>query len=311
MIVTNSPAKLSDNLFMLGPIQYPLFLACDGGEALLFEGGVGACGPLLAEHLAQLKLPAESVKQIAVTHGHPDHVMAVPAFKRMFPGAKVLASAQAAAVMGNEKAVGFFNKMDGVLTDWLLKNGAITEQQRPTALTEFKIPVDVVLKEGDVVSVGSLRFNVLATPGHSDCHLCFFEPTCKALVASDTTGFYVPQPSAGWWPGYFTDYGQYIAGLRRLEELGAEVLCLSHNAAIVGAAEVKAYFAGAISTTEAYHQRIVDAVKAGKPLRELVEQLGGEAHALAGRLPLDFFQKSCQLLIKHSLRYAGIEMPQA
>jgi 2-aminobenzoylacetyl-CoA thioesterase len=306
MLIVNSPATITDNLVVLGPIQYPIYLVHDGNEALLFEGGVGPCGPVVEEHLTQLAVARDSIKQIVVTHGHPDHVMAVPAFRSMFPGARVLASAPAAVVMANEKAIGFFRKMDGLVTDWLLKSGFIKEQHRPAAVAEPKIPVDVMLKEGDQVAVGGLRFDVLATPGHSDCHLSFFERTRGMLIVSDATGFYLPR-SESWWPGYFVDYGQYMASLRRLAELNAQVLCLSHNAVITGAAAVKSYFAAAIAATEAYHQRIVDAVKGGKPMKEIADQLGVEAHAQEARLPLDFFQKSCLLLVKHSLRFAGVE----
>jgi len=165
--------------------------------------------------------------------------------------------------------------------------------------------VDGVLKEGDTVSVGRASFNVLATPGHSDCSLSFFDPSGKALVCSDATGYYMPQYQT-WWPNYFSDYGAYLNSMRRLAVLGAEVLCLSHNAAITGAAEVQAYFDRAIAATEAYHRRIVDAVKAGQSAQELAGQLGAEIHAKAGLMPVDFFQKNCGLLIKLSLKHEGI-----
>jgi 2-aminobenzoylacetyl-CoA thioesterase len=307
MLVTSSPAFITDNLLLLGPIQYPIYLVQSAAEALVFEGGVGACGPVVAEHLSRFKVSTDRVTQIVVPHGHPDHVMSVPAFRRLFPRAKVLASAAAAATMANEKAIGFFSKMDGALTQWLLKVAAIQEHHRPTPLTELKMPVDVIVKEGDTVSVGDLRFQVLATPGHSDCHLSFYEPTSKMLIASDATGFYMPQFGERWWPNYFVDYGQYLNSLRRLAALDTEILCLGHNAVITGAPAVKTYFSGALAATEAYHQRIVDAVKGGTPVRQLAEQLGAEAHGCEDRLALDFFQKSCLSLIKHSLRYAGIE----
>jgi 2-aminobenzoylacetyl-CoA thioesterase len=307
MLFTSSPAVITENLLVLGPMEYPIFLVRSANEALVFEGGVGACGPVVEEQLARFDVPRDSVKQIVVTHGHPDHVISVPMFRRLFPQAKVLASAQAAAVMANEKAVGFFCKMDGVLTQWLLKKGAIQEQHRPESLAELKIPVDVVLKEGDTVAVGGLRFNVLATPGHSDCLLSFFEPACKLLVASDTTGFYMPQYGETWWPLYFVDYGQYMNSMRRLATLDAEVLCLGHNAVITGAAAVRSYFSGVIAATETYHQRIIEAVRGGKSVKELAEQLGTAAHSQEDRLSLDFFQKSCLSLVKNSLRYAGIE----
>jgi len=47
-------------------------------------------------------------------------------------------------------------------------------------------------------------------------------------------------------------------------------------------------------------------VKAGKPVRQLAEELGAEVYAKTQLLPLDFFQKNCGLLIKQSLRHEGI-----
>lgn len=305
MIETKPPAAITENLLLLGPIEYPLYLVQDQGEALLFEGGVGACGPVLDEQLAERGISRDSVKQVVVTHGHPDHVMAVPAFRRMFPGVQVLASPIAAATMGNEKAIGFFSKIDGALTAWLEKIGSIAEKHRPEPLTELKIPVDRVINEGDTVKVGSFCFDVLATPGHSDCSLSFWEPTRKILVAADVTGFYMPAKNC-WWPMYFSNYAGYLSSNQRLAALGADVLCLSHNSCITGAEDIQRYFEGSIACTEAYHRRIVDAVQGGQDPQELAKQLGAEIHAQTRSLPVDFFEKNCALLVKHSLRHEGI-----
>ena len=307
MDITNTPIAIKDNVLMLGTVDYPIYLIKDGGEAAVFEGGVGACGPVLEEQLIKFGVARESVKQIVVTHGHPDHVMAVPAFRKMFPDAQVLASQIAAATMANEKAIGFFGKIDQALTAWLLGKGAITEGQKPQALTELKIPVDRILKEGDTVVIGGLKFNVLSTPGHSDCSLSFFETVRKIAIVDDVTGFYMPTTKS-WWPMYFTDYAAYMNANRRLAALGAEVLCLAHNAVITGAGDVKKYFEGSIGSAEAYHKRIVDAVKGGKDPRALAGELGVEIHAVTGSLPLDFFQKNCSLLIKNSLKQEGINV---
>lgn len=305
MIINNPPVAVNDNLLMLGTVDYPIYLVKDGGEAAVVEGGVGPCGPVLAAQLAKFGVAPANVKQIVVTHGHPDHVMAVPAFRKMFPSAQVLASQIAAATMGNEKAIGFFTKIDAALTAWLLGKGAITADQKPQPLAEMKMAVDRVLKEGDVVTVGGLKFNVIATPGHSDCSLSFFEPTKKIAIVADVTGFYMPATKT-WWPMYFSDYTACMNSNRRLAALGAEVVCLAHNAVISGADEVKKYFEGAIAAAEAYHKRIIDAVKGGKDPRALAGELGIEVHAVTGSLPVDFFQKNCGLLIKNSMKHEGM-----
>jgi hypothetical protein len=116
----------------------------------------------------------------------------------------------------------------------------------------------------------------------------------------------MPEPEFCW-PNYFTGYGTYLDSIRRLAALDAEVLCLSHNAVIREAADVKEYFGKVTVATEAYHRRIVDAVKGGAACRALAEELGTEAHGKIGLLPPEFFQKNCALLVKQSLRHEGIE----
>lgn len=305
MLIKNPPVAILDNLWMLGTNEYPLFLVKTDQESAVFEGGVGAMGKVLQEQFQALSIPGDSVKQVVVTHAHPDHVMAIPMLRSMFPGVCVLASAVAAQTMAAEKAIAAFCDIDQTLTGSLLDSGTIREEHRPEPLAEKKIAVDRVLKEGDAVTVGDLSFTVLETSGHSDCSLSFHEATTGVLIISDATGFYMPEENA-WWPCYFGDYGKYVASIRRLAELGAEVLCLSHNAAIRGRDEVAAYFRDCIAATEAYHQRICDRIRSATPVRQLAEELGNEIHAKTPLLPPVFFQKNCGILIKQSLRHENI-----
>ncbi len=307
MLVTNPPAEVTPNLLMLATKQYPLFLYRGDGEGTLFEGGVGAMGPLLLEQFAALGIGHDFVKQIVVTHAHPDHVMAVPLLRQAFPAAKVLASDAAAKTLSIEKAVGFFSKVDGAFTEALLKVGAIAGQHRPQPLAEMRIAVDRVIKEGDSIPAGAgAAFSVLETPGHSDCSLSFYEPQGKLLIISDATGYYLSDRNL-WWPNYFTGYGAYLRSIERLAGLGADVICLSHNCAITGADDIAAYFRDALAATQTYHRRIIEAVKGGKTPQQIAEELGAEAHQSIGLLAPDFFVKNCAILVKQSLKHEGIE----
>ncbi|MHC4357057.1 MAG: MBL fold metallo-hydrolase, partial [Planctomycetota bacterium] len=179
MLIKNPPAEIAEGVRMLGTNEYPVFLVTDQDEGAIFEGGVGAAGPVAREQLAALDIGANVVKQIIVTHAHPDHVMAVPAFREMFPKAKVCASKIAAGTLGVEKAVGFFKKIDGMLTEALVEAGSIRDEHRPEPLKDNQIAVDDILADGDTVTVGRRKFNVLATPGHSDCSLSFYESATR------------------------------------------------------------------------------------------------------------------------------------
>ena len=305
MLINDPPVEISENLFMLGTNEYPLYLFKGQDEAAIFEGGVGAMGPLVLEQMDARGIGRDLVKQVVVTHAHPDHVMAVPLFREAFPGVTVSASATAAKTLSVEKAIGYFCKIDGALTASLTQAGRITEEHHPKPLAEPQIAVDRLIKEGDIVTVEGVSFHVLETPGHSDCSLSFHEPDRGILLVSDATSYHMPEHDY-WWPDYFAGYETYLRSMRRLAERNAEVLCLGHNAVIKGAADVKAYFDAALEATEAYHRRIVDETKAGKSVRQIAEQLGAEVYEKTQLLPLDFFQKNCGLLVKQSLRHEGI-----
>ena len=301
MLINTPPATITDSLVMLGTNEYPMYLATGAEQSVLFEGGIGAMGPVVAEQVASLGIDAASVTAIVVPHAHPDHVMAVPKLREIFPNASVYASAVAAGVMAAEKAIAFFSKIDQALTASLLEMGSINESHKPQPLAETTIGVDTTLADGD--TLGS--FTVIDTHGHSDCGLSFHDPATGVLVVSDATPYYFIEADL-YWPCYFTSYTQYVGAMRRLESLDAEVLCLGHNTAVTGTADIRAFFDAAIAATETYHRRIVEEIGGGRNPAELANQLGEEIHAKTQLLPVQFFQKNCALLVKQSMKHAGL-----
>ena len=306
MLITDPPANITENLTMLGSTEYPLYLFRGEREAAIFEGGTGAMGPLVGEQFEQLGIEPRLVKQIVIPHAHPDHVMAVAALREMCPDAVVLASGPAAAVLSNEKAIGFFCKLDAAITAALAESGTIAEKHHPKPLAEMRIAVDRQIAQGDKVTVDWLSFDVLETPGHSDCSLSFHQPQQGILIISDAAPYLMPDCKS-WWPCYFTGYAPYLTSMRTLAQLDAEILCLGHRAVVRGAEEIKAYFDETIAATERYHRQIIDEITGGESIRQLAERLGSEAFEKTGWLPLDFFQKNCNLLVKQSLKHEGME----
>jgi glyoxylase-like metal-dependent hydrolase (beta-lactamase superfamily II) len=302
MLIQNPPVEVGDRLWMLGTAAYPVFLVRGQNEGAIIEGGISALGTLLRRQFTHLGIGPDFVRQIIVTHAHPDHVMAIPLLREMFPGAAVVASATAAATLRAEKVISFFRQVDSALTAALLKDEVITDPPLSLPQADGGIAVDRVVHEGDVIAVEDTAWTVLETPGHSDCSTSLHDSARRMLVISDATGYYMPDSNT-WWPNYFSDYAAYLQSMERLAGLNAEVLCLSHNGAITGADDVRFYFAGALAATRQYHERIVAEARAGKPSRQLAEELGAEIYQQAPLLPVEFFQKNCGLLVKQSLRY--------
>ena len=102
-----------------------------------------------------------------LTHYHFDHVGAA-AELREATGAPVIASAEDAPVIAGEKR-------------WAGHSGRNTP-----------CPVDRVVRDGDVLEIGSMAWQVIATPGHTPGGLCFFLDATEGvegapvLVSGDT-----------------------------------------------------------------------------------------------------------------------------
>ncbi|MEO1199953.1 MAG: hydroxyacylglutathione hydrolase [Pseudomonadota bacterium] len=95
--------------------------------------------------LAAVKETGWTLSHILVTHRHADHVQGIEQVK----------AATGCKVVGPEKHA---DQIPGI---------------------------DEMMVEGDEVALGDLRFQVLATPGHTVEHLTLFEPTAKIAFVGD------------------------------------------------------------------------------------------------------------------------------
>jgi glyoxylase-like metal-dependent hydrolase (beta-lactamase superfamily II) len=104
-----------------------------------------------------------TVKQIAITHAHIDHV----------GGAMKLKKLTGAPILLNENDSGLLKMLD-VQAAWV---GMRSPGQ---------VAVDSSLSSGDKLTVGSISGNVIHTPGHTEGSVCIYFPEQKKLIAGDT-----------------------------------------------------------------------------------------------------------------------------
>lgn len=141
------------------PYQQNCSLVWDAaGRAALIDPG-GEAGRLLAE--AQKR--GLSLEKILLTHGHLDHVGA----------AAELRDALGIPIVGPQREEQFW--LD------LLPRQAELFGFPPAAAF---VP-DRWLEDGDVVEVGSLRFDVLHCPGHTPGHVVFHQPDARIAFVGD------------------------------------------------------------------------------------------------------------------------------
>jgi hydroxyacylglutathione hydrolase len=105
---------------------------------------------------------AENVEAILLTHGHYDHIMGVPMIKEM-TGAKIYIHQQDAAFTSD--------------SDLNLSRMIAARQCVP-------FTADVILQDGDMLTVGDVPVKLLNTPGHTRGSSCYLAE--DALFTGDT-----------------------------------------------------------------------------------------------------------------------------
>jgi len=98
--------------------------------------------------MKQVKVLGPNIKIIVLTHSHIDHVGGLADVKK--------ATGAVIAIHENE-------------APFLLKQPRLMEFMPPTPPSP---PADRLLKDGDVITVGKLKFKVLHTPGHTSGGIC-------------------------------------------------------------------------------------------------------------------------------------------
>ncbi|GEO82971.1 MBL fold metallo-hydrolase [Pararhodospirillum oryzae] len=148
--------------------------------------------------MAALTRAGVTLERVLLTHGHVDHIGAVPALRRRFP----------VPVEGPHREDAF----------WI---EAVADQARHFGLEDSEpFEPDRWLVHGDTVQVGEETLQVLHCPGHTPGHVVFFhEPGRLALV-----GDVLFRGSVGRTDFPRGNHGDLIASIReRLLPLGDDV----------------------------------------------------------------------------------------
>ncbi len=151
--------------FCLGALRTNTYFCFDeGGACVVIDPGMDGEG--IAAKLAEKGLTPD---YIFLTHGHFDHSQGVRALKAA-TGAKVVVHRDDAVMLQNpgKNSASFYYHGD---------------------LSAFPTSeADVLVEEGDVITVGSMQFKVLHTPGHTPGSVCFLSE--NILFCGDTVFAY-------------------------------------------------------------------------------------------------------------------------
>lgn len=145
--------------FMTGPLSVNSYIVADESKKKGFMVDPGGYSHPMDNFVKENGI---QIEYIILTHGHGDHIGGVKSYLEQYPGCKLVACKYEAEMLANSR-INFSKETCGV----------------PVTLT-----ADLLVDDGDQLSIGSLEAKFIFTPGHTTGGMCILVNDC--LFSGDT-----------------------------------------------------------------------------------------------------------------------------
>ena len=215
---------------------YTNIYVIEGGDGhILVDSGWDSQESLwaLQEGIKGANLKLRDIKQLVITHIHPDHYGLSTKIKQICGAQVAIHRIDAGFIFPRYKD---FNNLIKETAELLRQNGAhedeLTELKEASLwMNKYVTPdsPEVNLEDGDTISNDSFEFEVLWTPGHSPGHICLYERERKFILTGDHV-LYDTTPHVGFNPQSGDNpLGDYISSLKKLERLKVNFILPGHG----------------------------------------------------------------------------------
>jgi glyoxylase-like metal-dependent hydrolase (beta-lactamase superfamily II) len=136
------------------------YLVEDNGHALIIDPSAAA-----ASILRRLQEDGCTPDAVILTHGHFDHIMSIDTLRQAEPDLRVYIHSADAPMLTDSKKNAF---------------ATFFGQERVWK------PADVLLEDGQTITVGNATFRVVHTPGHSPGSICLYCEEENVMITGDT-----------------------------------------------------------------------------------------------------------------------------
>jgi glyoxylase-like metal-dependent hydrolase (beta-lactamase superfamily II) len=200
------------------PVGYvlPYLFEVPGGLAIIDPGwDAPESIDSLRDQLAELGASFTDLRQIVVTHVHPDH----------YGMAGKLREASGASIAVHEKELDWIHNRPAVMAQsrsWLALHGMPVEQVEELATRNFRrflfddAEPDRTMSDNESIRLGRFELQAVWTPGHAPGHVCFYIEDLEFLLSGDHV---LPtiSPNVSYRAGMEGDpLGDYLQSLQRL-----------------------------------------------------------------------------------------------
>jgi 2-aminobenzoylacetyl-CoA thioesterase len=200
-----------------GALGGEAYLLITEEKTALIDSGFSFCAPQMIENI-NTRLKGRTLDYVLLTHSHYDHASGSAYCRAEWPDAEIIASAYAAKILAKGSARKIMREMN---TSAAVAFGATDHVDLLDTLE-----VTTVVKDGDLIDLGSLIFEVIEAPGHTNCCIAFWCREERFLISCETMGVYAGENHV--MPGYLVHYQTSIDFILKVRSMGPQILLISH-----------------------------------------------------------------------------------
>jgi glyoxylase-like metal-dependent hydrolase (beta-lactamase superfamily II) len=209
------------------PLWIYLLRDATSGACALSDCGVPSTYErVLARALPAIGVDVADIAWLLLTHGHPDHMGG-------HPGLRGRAPFEVAAPLEDVIWVERVERQWHDFWDCFPGAFALDDETRTWVVDMCggDLPVELILRDGDVFELGDRRLEVVLTRGHTRGHCAFFERETGLLLSGDLVQDHGLPTSSGTsaYAPLYDDVDDYVRGLERLRALPFATLCGAHH----------------------------------------------------------------------------------
>ena len=259
------------------PFNHSVYLKGDATRVIIDP----SCSLQKLTHLKQ----KDGVDQVWLSHWHEDHM----GFLNLFDHCPLRISKRDFPPLTDMEI--FLNWYD-------IKENHLREMWKSIMLNNFNYQPKKeasFIKDDEIIDLGSLSVQVMATPGHTPGHLSFFFPDEEVLFLGD----YDLTSFGPWYGDVDSSIEQTIASLHRLKSIPARTWIASHNTGLFVENPGRLWdnFENVIYQRE---ERLLNFLNSPKTMQEILA-----AWLIYGkpREPKEFFEFNEQAMINKHIKY--------
>lgn len=226
-MIIHQPGKISGRITMLGTKESCVYLLDGGNTYSIIGGGTANIIPEVEKQIIDSGIDVNRIERLLILHSHFDHMAIAPWCRKKWPWIQITSSPRAEKNLSNPKVM-------KTITDFsmlLLERAGISDRATEFCLPFEPLPVDDIVKNGDIIRCGDRTIEIIEVPGHSSCSIAAYIPEEKALAASDAGGIPFGDDVL---TAANSNFDQYQESLEKMAAFPVEIHMAEHYGAMTG-----------------------------------------------------------------------------